>query len=97
MVEGTNLSVHFDNPALAGQTVDVTAEDSVTGATDTVEVTLDAAGQGHAAFPVPMGWSAVVLQHPTSADKTIPVLEDDDQLPERQQAFRLELVAVARN
>lgn len=70
---GADLTIWFSNEALAGTTVTVTItdEDSTTA---TVDIKLDATGEGSAVWSVPTTWGgAAILSHSTSDDFTVAV------------------------
>lgn len=69
---GDDLTVKFKNPALANQTITVTARNG-SQASETFEIELDANGEGQATFTVPAGWIVVMLQHSSVPDYAVQV------------------------
>lgn len=70
---GKDLTIAFENPNLANQTVTIDISNG-DGATTSVTIELDAAGKGSKKWTVPaIGWDGVLLSHPTSADHAVPV------------------------
>lgn len=70
---GAELNIKFKNPALAGETITVPVIDDE-GRTASVDVKLDASGEGSVKWTVPSDWGDfATLQHSTSTDHTVAV------------------------
>ena len=80
---GSDLTVRFKNPDLAGTTVTVPIVDDE-GNTASVNVKLDSTGEGTTKWTVPSGWGDfATLQHPTSSDHTVAVTGVDGAAKKR--------------
>ncbi len=72
--EGNSLTIEFDNPDLAGQTVTVQAFPAGGGDGVNIQIDLDTDGKGTTEWTVPTGWApALTLEHPTSRDHGVDV------------------------
>ena len=72
--DGGVLNVHFEDPARAGQTVEIAIHDGDDPtATASIAIALRGNGKGHELFIVPVGWSSVVLEAPGSAAHVVDV------------------------
>lgn len=68
---GSTLTICFSNPALANTTVTIQLTNGE-GASDSIEITLDAEGHGCKGWTVPQ-WDLVTMSQSTSADHTVAV------------------------
>jgi hypothetical protein len=61
---GSDISVQYHNPGLAGQQVVILVQGGVPSVTREIPITLDANGKGSATWTVPTGWTLASFDGP---------------------------------
>ena len=70
---GAILTIEFENPDLASQSVTVTISNGE-GHSEDIDIDLDSSGSGSHQFTVPAGWDSVFLNEPSSTEHVVPVV-----------------------
>jgi hypothetical protein len=68
---GTNVTLSYSNPHLAGQTIVVTIAGGIPQATVSIEIQLDDEGEGTGTWGVPTNWRKAYVNAPDVTEQII--------------------------